>query len=125
MLSFFVALSLSFQAAENDSLAGSIGTAEYFIKIFTRPGFKVSRKEVPSGFFIEKRCCPFFIATKVIGRCPTGESSPTALVAVDEVKGRFGTIYANEDVSHEKISVKKSSVMHTPHKVAKSPVDRK
>jgi hypothetical protein len=46
-------------------------------------------------------------------------------VAVDEVKGRFGTIYANEDVSHEKIPVKKSSVMHTPHKVAKSPVDRK
>ena len=125
MLSFFVHLSLAFLTAENDSLAGSIGKAEYFFKIFAGPRFKVSRKEVPSGFFIEKRCCPFFIATKVIGTCPTGESGPAALVAVDEVKRRFGTIYANEDVPHEKIPMKKASVMHASHKVAKSPIDGK
>jgi hypothetical protein len=46
-------------------------------------------------------------------------------VAVDEVKGRFGTIYANEDIPHEKISVKKTGVMHTSHKVSKSPIDGK
>jgi len=80
---------------------------------------------VGSGLFIEKRCCPFFIATKVIGKCPTWESGPAALVAVDEVKRWFGTIYANEDVPQEKIPVKKASVMHTPHKISKSPVDGK
>ena len=125
MLFFFVNLSLALLTANNKSLAGSIGEAEQLFKIFTRSRFKVSRKEVPSGLFIEKRCCPFFIATKVIRKCSTGESGPAALGAVDKVERRFGIIYTNEDVPHEKIPVTKASVMHTSHKEAKSPIDGK
>ena len=125
MLSFFVMQSLALQAAKNNPLAGSIGTTEHFFNIYTRPRFKVSRKEVPSSPFIEKRCCPFFIATKVIGKCPAGESSPAALVAVNEVKGRFGAIYPNEDVPQKKIPVTKASVMHTSNKIPKFPIDGK
>ena len=83
MLFFFVNLSLAFLTANNESLAGSIGEAEQFFKIFTGSRFKISREEVPPGLCIEKRCCPFFIATKVVGTCPTGELGPAALVAVD------------------------------------------
>ena len=74
MLSFFVSLSLAFLASKNESLAGLIGEAEQFFKIFSRSFLEVSREEVRSGLSIEKRCCPFFIATKVVCKCPTGES---------------------------------------------------
>jgi hypothetical protein len=125
MLFFFVNVSFAFLTAENDLLAGPIGEAEQFFKVFTRSRFKISREEVTSGLFIEKRCCPFFIATKVICTCPTGKSRPAALVAVDEVKRGFGTISTNEDVPHEKIPVTKACVMHTSHKAAQSPIDGK
>jgi hypothetical protein len=123
MLFFFVCASFVFLTAENDSLAGSIGEEEQFFNIFSGPRFKISREEVPAGLFIEKRCCPFFIATEVIGTCPTGESGPAALVAVDEVKRRFGSISINEDIPHEKIPVTKACVMHTSYKVAQPPID--
>jgi hypothetical protein len=125
MLFFFVDISFAFLTAENDSLPGPIGEAEQFFNIFTGSRFKISREEVPAGRFIEKGCCPLFIATKVIGTCPTGKSRPAALVAVDEVKRRFSTISTNEDVPHEKIPVTKASVMHASYKVAQSPVDGK
>ena len=124
-MSFFVSLSLALLTANNKSLAGSIGEAEQFFKIFTGSRFKISREEVPPGLCIEKRCCPFFIATEVIRTCPTGELGPAALVAVDEVKRRFGTSATNEDVPHEKIPVTKASVMHASYKVAQSPIDGK
>jgi hypothetical protein len=46
-------------------------------------------------------------------------------MAVDEVEFRFGTIYANKNVPHEKIPVKKTSVMHTSHQEAKPSIDGK
>ena len=118
-------VSFVFLTVKDESSTGPIGEAEQFFKVFTGSRFKISREEVTSGLFIEKRCCPFFIATKVICTCPTGKSRPAALVAVDEVKRGFGTISTNEDVPHEKIPVTKACVMHASYKVAQSPIDGK